>query len=200
MAVVSRTRHDRLDKESLLHWLERLGIVRLNHPIAGEVLFADVCFEQTRPLPAYRKKLGLLGRLLHPRLLFESFRNPATDRELTVAGAKLVLFNEGLFRAARRRKLPSSSMQLASLCVLTPHLPPAQRKRFAMGAVADFPRGVWSLPQPERTVVVALDELPVEPSTRRVAPGDDDDRVRRGAVEPHQAPASSALLRLGWGV
>jgi hypothetical protein len=55
VAVVSRTRHDRLDKESLLHWLERLGIVRLNHPIAGEVLFVDVCFEQTRLLPAYRK-------------------------------------------------------------------------------------------------------------------------------------------------
>jgi hypothetical protein len=162
---VSRTRHDRLDKESLQQWLEPLGDVRLDLPVAGEVLRADVAFEQTRSRPAYRDKLGWLGRLLHRRMLFECFRNPPTDRELTVAKAKLVLFNEGLFRDARRRRQPAAGVERAWLCVLSPRLPLVQRQRFGMLPSAGFVAGVWSLPPAERTTVVALDELPAEAST-----------------------------------
>lgn len=100
--------------------LSRLGLVRLDARLAGEVQHGDVAFEERRDLPAYRRRLGLLGELARGRVLFEAFRNPVTDQELRSSLKKLYLWHEELLRHARRRRQPRSSVALPALCVLSP--------------------------------------------------------------------------------
>jgi len=117
-----RTRHDEWSKRALSLWLKELGDVVLDARIAGESRRGDVLFTERRKRAAYRRKLGTLGELAHGRVLFEPFRNPLTVPELKSCVLKAVDLEARDARAARRAKLPLSTIDGTALCVITPTL------------------------------------------------------------------------------
>ncbi|MCU0570149.1 MAG: DUF4351 domain-containing protein [Oculatellaceae cyanobacterium Prado106] len=150
--------------------LSPFGTVDPSHKIISETRETDLLFIPHKFLPhettaADRQSLGLLGRMLSHRYLFEAFRNPANITEINRCIGKLNSDREALFRAAKREGRKLREKDQPRLAILSPTL--SQETLAAFHAVPDFrwATGVYQLGKGLRTHLIAVHQLPVNPDT-----------------------------------
>ncbi|HBL14370.1 MAG TPA: flagellar assembly protein H, partial [Cyanobacteria bacterium UBA11162] len=87
---MTRFIHDKFAKDYLSELLSPLGTVNPGREVSPEVRQIDVYFTPTTPIPNYREKLGLLGKMAQTTALFEPFRNPVSINEVRSCLNKLL--------------------------------------------------------------------------------------------------------------
>ena len=164
---MTRTAHDQFAKQYLEELLSPLGQVETSRDVVSEVRQVDVYFVPFATPATEPENLGALGQMARQPCLFEVFRNPPTPFEVRNCKLKLYSVKGERFRQARREKTALSESELPSLWILSPSC--SARVLTGFGATPS-PEGNWTegfyfMPEFERTALVAIDQLPVNPNT-----------------------------------
>jgi hypothetical protein len=163
-----RRRHDSLSKDLLSLWLAPLGQVESPKRVQGEERQIDLLFTPHPTAPAsiaYRRFLGLLGRMAQGVAALEVFRNPCTEHELRSCFVKLFELHADLLRKARRARLPVASVPLPHIWALTPTASDALLAAFEARPHPTLPAGFLALAPGLGTTLVVASRLPVVPET-----------------------------------
>jgi hypothetical protein len=143
--------------------LSSYGQVIVSKEVTSEVQKIDLRFTpNTSNMPAH---LGLLGKLSRGACLFEPYRNPVNlddildclDKRLTVRGL--------LRRKAKKNKRPISNDEIPFVWILTPTASETVLKAFASHLTSEWGEGIYLLPEPLKTGVVVIHQLPETPET-----------------------------------
>jgi len=197
---MSRIRFDQLAKQYLEGFLEPLGEVRRNLEIPGEPKFVDVWFTPRIPIREMSSELGLLTRMAKTPCLIEPFRNSPTSNEVRVCSLKLLWVQEEHRRQAERNDEIILEKNLPKLWILGTSI----TKPLILKSGARLKRngltGIYFTPLLYRTVIVAIDKLPVTPDTLwlRIL---GRDAVQEQAINellnlPKENPYRSSVLQL----
>jgi hypothetical protein len=162
---MTRTRHDLFAKQYFAALLAPFGTVHPNHKLISETREADLLFIPRSITEADRQALGLLGRMLSHRYLFEAFRNPANVNEINSCIGKLNSDREHLLRIAKREKRKLQEQDQPRLAILSPTL--SEKTLTAFHAIPDphWAEGVYQLGGGLRTWLIAVHQLPVNRDT-----------------------------------
>ena len=149
---------DKFSKDFLETLLSPYGQVIVSKEVTSEVKKIDLWFApNTSNRPAH---LGLLGKLSQSSCLFEPYRNPVSqddildclDRQLTVRGL--------LRREAKKNKRRISNDEIPRLWILTPTASESVLKAFGSHLTPEWGEGIYLLPDPLKTGVVVIHQLP----------------------------------------
>jgi hypothetical protein len=155
---MTRKLHDAFAKEWLQELLADFGTVAVEQPIAGEVRTVDIVFhphpEAVPNLPA----LGLLGRMVATPCLLEPFRNPVPSWE--ICNCRHKLFDVLLAQRRQAHQKGRSRADRPVLWILSPTMSGAIQRSFRVVEKPTWGPGIYFLPDPDRTAVVALHHLP----------------------------------------
>lgn len=138
--------------------LSKVGEVRTQEEIHGEVQAADVLFAPAPERAAERARLGLLGRMVETACLLEPFHDtPGTDAALDCLTKQLTL-RRNLVREARKND--HGRPAIPRLWILSPGRPARVLAGLGFRPLAGWPAGVWQAPSLLSTYLVVLRDLP----------------------------------------
>ena len=160
---MTRFIHDKFSKDYLEVLLSPHGQVEVSKSITSEIKEIDVWFMPNSPeIPT---QLGLLGRLCQNPTLLEPYRNPVTVDEINNCLFKLLAVLDEFQREAKRNKRRLVEEEKPKLWILTPTASSAILERFCAQLKTEWGRGIYFLPQPMRTAIVVIHQLPEESET-----------------------------------
>jgi hypothetical protein len=162
---MTRNRHDLFAKQHLEALLETVGNVTSSRKIASETREVDILFIPHESVQEKLNALGILGKIAKSICLIEPFRNAVTDDEILSCIGKLIDFTEESRRKAKREKRRLPKTELPWLWILSPTVPQTRVDIFAATEKSSWPSGFYFLPQPFRTALVAIHQLPVSEGT-----------------------------------
>ncbi|MCU0569525.1 MAG: hypothetical protein MUF49_23485 [Oculatellaceae cyanobacterium Prado106] len=117
---MTRTRHDLFAKQYFAALLAPFGTVHPSYKIISETREVNLLFIPRRLAAADRQTLGLLGRMLSHRYLFEAFRNLVNANEINSCIGKLNSDREALLRLAKRKKRKLQEKDQPRLSIISP--------------------------------------------------------------------------------
>jgi hypothetical protein len=162
---MTRFIHDQFAKDYLEELLSPLGEIQSPRRVAGEIRQIDIYFVPNPTPTGDRTALGLLGRLATTTALFEPFRNLATVPEICDCLLKLLEVRGELQRETNRNSRNLSDAELPKLWILTPTASAQLLSGFSATIKADWPSGVYFMPEYLRTGIIAIHQLPRTPET-----------------------------------
>jgi hypothetical protein len=151
---MTRFIHDQFAKEYLKLLLEPYGKVTPDRTVTSEVKRIDVFFSPLSTKNQNLEALGLLGKFAAFPALFEAFRNPATEDEMTECVSKLLLVKGELQRKAHRKTVSVETLTIPKLWIITPTAPVSLLSTFCVIQKPDWPSAVHFIPEPFRTAIV----------------------------------------------
>jgi hypothetical protein len=165
--LMTRQPHDQFAKQYLEELLAPLGTVETSRDVPSEVRQIDVWFIPAPSPSPESETLGLLGKMAATTCLFEPFRNAPTPVEVRSCMLKLYSVEAELLRKARRERRSLSEDESPRLWILSPSC--SQRLLDGFGAnlnqSENWGEGVYFLPEFQRTVLVSINQLPVNQDT-----------------------------------
>ncbi|WP_445633972.1 Flagellar assembly protein H [Nostoc sp. DSM 114161] len=194
---MTRQPYDQFSKQFLQELLSPLGEVEVNKEITDEVRQVDVLFSQTATSSQQVESLGLLGRIATSTstALLEPFRNQPSKTEVRNCLLKLLYVIAHSQREAKREKTSLPEANLARLWILAPSASDNLLNSFAAKLELEtWTNGVYLLPESLRTVIIAINELPITNDTlwlRILGKGE----TQRQAVSELLALPENNLLR-----
>ncbi len=155
-----RTMHDSFAKEWMQEMLTDFGQVEIEKQLAGEVRKIDVYFSPNPAALGDLTSLGLLGRMVTTPAILEPFRNPASEWDIRGTREKLFQLEAELARDAKRKKQKFLRRDRPFAWVLSPTFSKRQQTTFHVVEKKAWGPGIYFLPSPDRTAVVAIHQLP----------------------------------------
>jgi hypothetical protein len=162
---MTRTIHDSFAKECMQSLLADFGDVEVEKPLIGEVRTVDIVFHPRSDAIADRQMLGLLGRMVAKPSLLEPFRNAVPEWEIRNCREKLFQLEGELRRRVKARKQRLKQSNRPFMWILSPTMSPQLQQEFCVKPKRGWGEGIYFLPNPDRTAVVALHQLPRTPDT-----------------------------------
>jgi hypothetical protein len=162
---MTRNFHDLFAKQHLEALLETFGEVTSSRKIVSETREVDILFVPHAQVEDNFSALGVLGQIATQICLIEPFRNSAQTEDVMGCIGKLIDFTESLRRKAKREKQAMPNAALPQLWILSPTVSQGMIQRFAAQKQDSWPLGFYFLPQPFRTAMVAIHQLPVNEAT-----------------------------------
>jgi hypothetical protein len=162
---MTRTHHDLFAKQHLEALLETVGQVTSSRKVVSETREVDILFVPHDKAQTNLSALGVLGQIAAHICVIEPFRNAVQTQDVMSCVGKLIDFTEELRRKAKResRTLPDSD--LPQLWILSPTVSQSMIARFVAVKQDSWPTGFYFLPDPFRTALVAIHQLPVNEAT-----------------------------------
>jgi len=147
--------------------LAPLGTVETSRDVLSEVRQVDVCFIPAPSPSPESETLGLLGKMAATTCLFEPFRNAPTPVEVRSCMLKLYSVEAELLRKARRERRSLSEDESPRLWILSPSCSQRLLNGFGvkLNQSENWGEGVYFLPEFQRTVLVSINQLPVNQDT-----------------------------------
>jgi hypothetical protein len=184
---MTRTPHDSFAKEWMQEVLADFGEIEIEKQIAGEVRKIDLYFCPYPESLDDLKSFGILGRMVATPSLLEPFRNAVPEWEICSCREKRFHLEAELRRKKNRQKTKRSKHHRPFVWILSPTFSKQQQKSFRTEEKPQWGTGVHFLPDPDRTAVIAIHQLPKTPDTLLLR------LLGRGQV---QADAISELIKL----
>ncbi len=157
---MTRNIHDTFAKEWMQELLADFGRVEVEKPISGEVRTIDIVFYPDLGSIESLQALGLMGKMLAQPSLVEAFRNATPKWEILNCRDKSFDVRAELRRQAKARKQRLRELEEPMLWILSPTMSPAMQKLFCVVEKPGWGGGIYFLPAPDRTAVVAIHHLP----------------------------------------
>jgi hypothetical protein len=188
---------DQLAKQYLEDFLTPIGAVERQYEIPGEAKYVDVWFTPNLPITAAIDDLGLLREIAKSPALIEPYSNPPTRDDLDTCQLKRLWIKEDERRKRGDGPYPEAAQPM--LWVLASHLSKPLLKDYLARKTRRVP-GLYTLGAGQRTMLVAIDELPKTPDTlwlRILGRGE----TQAGAIAelyrlPIDHPRRTGILRL----
>jgi hypothetical protein len=133
--------------------------------LIGEVRTVDIVFHPRSDAIADQQMLGLLGRMVAKPALLEPFRNAVPEWEIRNCREKLFQLEGELRRRVKSRKQRLRQANRPFMWILSPTMSPQLQQEFCVKPKRGWGEGIYFLPNPDRTAVVALHQLPQTPDT-----------------------------------
>lgn len=161
--------HDQFAKQFLAELFKPLkGEVRVNYEIHAERRYVDIYFSPPATITsnAHFQALGLLGQMVETRCLLEPFRSPPNLSDVNNCILKLLsVHNELQNHQARQNKEPLSQEQLPRLWILATSASEPLLDSYRTQPDLLWGKGIYFLPDPLLTAIVAINHLPTTPQT-----------------------------------
>ena len=157
---MKRTIHDSFAKEWMQELLADFGTVEVEHEVSGEVRTIDLVFSPDPTAQSDRHALGLLGKMIDSPCLIEAFRNAVPEWEVCNCRVKLFEFLEELRRRAKQKQQTIQKSDRPFLWIVTPTFSANLQAEFCVRQKPGWSEGVYFLPNPDRTAIVAVHQLP----------------------------------------
>ncbi|MFM2430889.1 MAG: hypothetical protein RLZZ511_2102 [Cyanobacteriota bacterium] len=157
---MTRKIHDSFAKECMAALLADFGQVEIEKQLSDEVRTIDIVFHPDPNAADRRLALGILGQMVAHLVLIEPFRNPVPEWEIRNCREKLFRFESELRRIAKRQKHRIAPNELPFVWILSPTLSPHLQREFCVKQQAQWGQGIYFLPNPDRTAIIAIHELP----------------------------------------
>jgi hypothetical protein len=167
---MSQFPHDEFAKEYLPELIKDYGEAKSGENVIAERREIDVFFQPTLTgrddlAPTTPDTLGLLGRLAQTTALFEVFRNPVENHEITECLGKLFDVRSAIRREKRKSRTPSFLETEPFLRILTPTLAKQKLELFAAKRPANWEDGIYFLPAGLSAGIVVIHQLLVTEET-----------------------------------
>ncbi|MFP4577790.1 MAG: hypothetical protein ACLFT9_19615 [Coleofasciculus sp.] len=164
---MTRQPHDQFAKQYLEELLAPLGTVETSRDVLSEVRQIDVWFIPAPSPSPESETLGLLGKMAATTCLFEPFRNAPTPVEVRSCMLKLYSVEAELLRKARQERRSLSEDESPRLWILSPSCSQRLLDGFCakLNQSENWGEGVYFLPEFQRTVLVSINQLPVNQDT-----------------------------------
>ncbi len=164
---MTRTAYYQFAKQYLEELLAYLGQVQTSRDIPSEVRQVDVYFVPSDTPSTAPENLGILAQMATTAGLFEVFRNPPTPVEVRNCILKLYSLQGDLLRQARREQKSLTESDLPRLWILSPSCSPRLVNGFSaeVDPSGNWMSGMYFMSEFQRTALVAIDQLPVNPNT-----------------------------------
>jgi len=157
---------DSLSKQLYDHLLDKsFGRVEISVEVPGESLFIDVIFTPSPNPTGDYSSLGLLGRIIQRRCVFETYRNAPNLFATNICLLKRTWYAAELRRRAKRAKQAFLLEDSPQLWIVTPTASDNYLEAFAAKTKEDWPPGVYWLPKGHNSAIIVIHHLPVEPDT-----------------------------------
>jgi hypothetical protein len=157
---MTRTLHDTFAKEGMKELLTDFGEVEIEAQLSPEVRTIDLLFRPHPHATQTLQVLGLLGRLIAAPCIIEPFRNAVPTWEIRNCRSKLVDLEAYLRRQTKRKHQRLSQVEFPFLWIFSPTLSKSMQKSFCMKQKPQWGNGIYFLPDPDRTAIVAIHHLP----------------------------------------
>jgi hypothetical protein len=169
---MTRNIHDSFAKEWMQEMLSDFGQVEVEKAVPGEVHTIDVVFQPDPTAIPNLKPLGLFGRMVAKPSLIEPFRNAVPEWEICNCRYKLFGLRAELRRRAKAKKQKARTQKAKKqkvrdqagyqpfLWILSPTLSARMQAEFCMKQKPKWGEGVHFLPNPDRTAIIAIHQLP----------------------------------------
>ena len=163
--------HDQFAKQFLAELFKPLeGKVSVNYEIHAERRYVDIYFEPkattTSNSKPFFKALGLLGQMVKQTCLLEPFRSPPNISDVNNCILKLLsVHNKLQTDQSRHDKNPLTQEQLPRLWILATSASEPLLNSYRTQPDLLWGKGVYFLPEPLLTAIVAIDRLPITPQT-----------------------------------
>ncbi len=144
-------------------FLSDFGTVQTEFQISSEVRHVDVHFEPAAdrlPVP-----MGILGRMVTSTCLIEPFRNAISSQEICNCNAKSTLLGYNLINQAKHNDRPFRFDDRPFLWMISPTLSRRMQQRCCLHHHPDWGQGIYFRPESDRSAVVVIHQLPVNPDT-----------------------------------
>jgi hypothetical protein len=109
--------------------------------------------------------LGLLGQIALNSALLEPYRNSPARADVRNCLTKLTAVFAELQRQSKRENIPYNEENLPRLWILAPVVSQTILNGFGAALDPNWPEGVYFLPPLQRTAIIAINQLPVNPQT-----------------------------------
>ncbi|MDB9421076.1 hypothetical protein [Microcystis aeruginosa] len=157
--------HDQFAKNYLEELLSPLGRVEISKEITDETRQIDVFFSPHPNRQITVDNLGLLGQIALNSALLEPDRNSPARADVRNCLTKLTAVLAELQRQAKRENIPYNEENLPRLWILAPVVSQTILNGFGAALDPNWPEGVYFLPPLQRTAIIAINQLPVNPQT-----------------------------------
>jgi hypothetical protein len=199
---VVHTPHDRFAKEYAKGLLAEFGAVETEREVVGQIRRIDLVFFPDPLSLEALPGLGLLGRILSHPCGLEFFRNAVPQAEITNCRDKGTDLRAELKRLAKPQGQKLRPADLPMIWILSPTLSERLQRASHMENRPEWGPGIYFLPKPDRTAIVAIHQLPVTIDTlwlRLLGKG----KVQANAVKeildlPKDHPCRNSTLDCLW--
>ncbi|TRU28202.1 MAG: hypothetical protein EWV81_05615 [Microcystis aeruginosa Ma_SC_T_19800800_S464] len=157
--------HDQFAKNYLEELLSPLGWVEISKEITDETRQIDVFFSPHPNRQITVDNLGLLGQIALNSALLEPYRNSPARADVRNCLTKLTAVFAELQRQSKRENIPYNEENLPRLWILAPVVSQTILNGFGAALDPNWPEGVYFLPPLQRTAIIAINQLPVNPQT-----------------------------------
>ncbi|TRV10484.1 MAG: hypothetical protein EWV41_07040 [Microcystis wesenbergii Mw_MB_S_20031200_S109] len=157
--------HDQFAKNYLEELLSPLGRVEISKEITDETRQIDVFFSPHPNRQITVDNLGLLGQIALNSALLEPYRNSPARADVRNCLTKLTAVFAELQRQSKRENIPYNEENLPRLWILAPVVSQTILNGFGAALDPNWPEGVYFLPPLQRTAIIAINQLPVNPQT-----------------------------------
>ena len=157
--------HDQFAKNYLEELLSPLGWVEISKEITDETRQIDVFFLPHPNRQITVDNLGLLGQIALNSALLEPYRNSPARADVRNCLTKLTAVFAELQRQSKRENIPYNEENLPRLWILAPVVSQTILNGFGAALDPNWPEGVYFLPPLQRTAIIAINQLPVNPQT-----------------------------------
>jgi hypothetical protein len=188
---------DQLAKQYLEDFLTPIGAVERQYEIPGETKYVDVWFTPNLPITASIDDLGLLREIAKSPALIEPYSNPPSRDDLDACLLKRLWIKEDERRKRGDDPYPESEQPM--LWVLASRISRPLLKDFFARKTRRV-AGLYTLGPGQRTMLVAIDQLPQTPNTlwlRILGRGETQaEAIAELALLPRDHPRRDGILRL----
>lgn len=192
---MTRTHHDLFAKQHLEALLEVVGQVTGSRKIVSETREVDILFVPHDKAQTNLAALGVLGQIAAQICVIEPFRNAIQTQDVMSCVGKLIDFTEELRRKAKRESQVLPDSALPQLWILSPTVSQSMVQRFVAVKQDSWPEGFYFLPNPFRTALVAIHQLPVNEATLWLRLMGRDGVQRRAIAELLALPSNHPMKR-----
>jgi hypothetical protein len=158
--TVVHTPHDRFAKEYAKGLLAEFGAVETEREVIGQVRRIDLVFFPDPTSLEALPGLGLLGRILSGPCGLEFFRQAVPQSEIINCRDKGTTLRAELKHLAKQRDEQLRLADLPMLWIFSPTLSERLQRQACMENRPDWGPGIYFLPKPDRTAIVAIHQLP----------------------------------------
>ncbi|MDM8557395.1 hypothetical protein [Candidatus Parabeggiatoa sp. HSG14] len=161
--------HDQFAKQFLTELFEPLkGEIRVNYEVHAERRYVDIYFSPPATITSnpHFQALGLLGKMVEKACLLEPFRSPPNQSDVNNCILKLLtVHNELQTNRARHNENPLPQEQRHRLWIIATSASDPLLDNYRTQPNLFWGKGIYFLPEPLKTAIVAIDRLPITPQT-----------------------------------
>lgn len=155
---------DQLAKDYLRDFLEPLGTVQRNFEVPGQAKYVDIWFCPHAD-GIQTQDLGVLGRIVATPCLLEPFRNAPTREEIDGCIGKRYSVLDEQRRRAKQEDRKLTDAEQARLWILGTTVYQPIIEEYTGRLDSEWGEGVYFLSDHLKSVLVAINKLPVTPDT-----------------------------------